>query len=96
MNTQKTTICIFCLKVEVLRMNHRQWKKSYTKRYGIRPIIFLDKKRKDKAMSLIRAWKEIASNIHIPDGEYYRWLGEYYTNSLMIVKLDMLESWERK
>lgn len=35
-------------------MNHRRWKKSYKKRYGIRPIIFLDKKRKDKAMAMIR------------------------------------------
>lgn len=76
-------------------MNHKKWKKAYKKRYGIRPIIFLDKKRKDKAMSLIRDWKKIATNIHIPDDEYYIWLGEYYTHSQIIVKIDMLEAWER-
>ena len=77
-------------------MNHRNWKKAYKKRYGIRPIIFLDKKRKDKAMSLIRAWKEKATNIHISDDEYYGWLGEYYTDSTIDNKRSMLEAWERE
>lgn len=75
-------------------MNHRKWKKEYRKRYGIRPIIFLDKKHKDKAMSLIRDWKKMATNIHIPDDEYYGWLGEYYTHSSISAKLDMLDAWE--
>ena len=77
-------------------MNHRNWKKAYKKRYGIRPIIFLDKKRKDKAMSLIRSWKEKATNIHIPDDEYYMLLGEYYTDSTIDNKRSMLEAWERE
>lgn len=77
-------------------MNHRKWKKSYKKRYGIRPIIFLDKKRKDKAMSLIRDWKKIATNIYIQDDEYYMLLGEYYTDSTIDNKRSMLEAWERE
>ena len=77
-------------------MNHRKWKKAYKKRYGIRPIIFLDNKRKDKAMSLIRAWKEKSTNIHITDDEYYMLLGEYYTDSTIDNKRSMLEAWERE
>lgn len=77
-------------------MNHRQWKKNYTKRYGIRPIIFLDKKRKDKAMRFIRAWKSGKEHIYIPDDEYYKALGEYYTDSTIDNKRSMFEAWERK
>lgn len=77
-------------------MNHRKWKKAYKKKYGIRPIIFLDKKRKDKAISLICDWKKIATNIYIQDDEYYMLLGEYYTDSTIDNKRSMLEAWERE
>ena len=77
-------------------MNHRKWKKAYKKRYGIRPIIFLDKKLKDKAMSLICDWEKIATNIYIQDDEYYMLLGEYYTDSTIDNKRSMLEAWERE
>lgn len=76
-------------------MNHRQRKKNYTKRYGIRPIIFLDKKRKDKAMSLIRAWMNSKGIVYIPDDEHYKTVVEYYENSTISQKRLIL-AWERK
>ena len=47
-------------------------------------------------MSLICDWKKIATNIYIPDDEYYMLLGEYYTDSTIDNKRSMLEAWERE
>lgn len=61
-------------------MNHRRWKKSYKKRYGIRPIIFLDKKRKDKAMAMIRDHISQVT-IYTLENQYYWELGCYYNET---------------
>ncbi len=74
-------------------MNHRKWKKEYKKRHGIRPIIFLDKKRKDKAMSLIRDYMSQVT-IHMTEDQYYREIGCYYNETSMDSKKSMLKAWE--
>lgn len=74
-------------------MNHRKWKKAYKKRHGIRPIIFLDKKRKDKAMSLICDYMSQVT-IYTPENQYYRELGFYYTETSIDSKKTMLKAWE--
>ena len=74
-------------------MNHRKWKKAYKKRYGIRPIIFLDKKRKDKAMDMIRDYMSKVT-IYTPENQYYRELGCYYNETSLDSKKSMLKAWE--
>ena len=74
-------------------MNHRKWKKAYKKRYGIRPIIFLDKKHKDKAMFLIRDYMSQVT-IYTPENQYYRELGCYYTETSLDSKKTMIKAWE--
>lgn len=74
-------------------MNHRKWKKAYKKRYGIRPIIFLDKKRKDNAMAMIRDYMSQVT-IYTPENQYYRELGCYYTETSLGSKKSMLKAWE--
>lgn len=72
-------------------MNHRRWKKAYKKRFGIRPIIFLDKKRKNKAMAMIYMSQV---TIYTPENQYYRELGCYYTETSLDNKETMLKAWE--
>lgn len=74
-------------------MNHRRWKKAYKKRCGIRPIIFLDKKRKDKAMAMIRDYMS-QTTIRITENQYYWELGCYYNETSMDNKRTMLRAWE--
>lgn len=74
-------------------MNHRKWKKAYKKRYGIRPIIFLDKKRKDNAMAMIRDYMSQVT-IYTPENQYYWELGCYYTETSLGSKKTMLKAWE--
>ncbi len=74
-------------------MNHRKWKKAYKKRYGIRPIIFLDKKHKDKAMAMIRDYMSQVT-IYTQENQYYRELGCYYTETSLDSKKTMLKAWE--
>lgn len=74
-------------------MNHRKWKKAYKKRYGIRPIIFLDKKRKDKAMAMIRDYMSKVT-IYTTENQYYRELGCYYNETSIDRKKTMLKAWE--
>ena len=74
-------------------MNHRKWKKSYKKWYGIRPIIFLDKKRKDKAMAMIRDYMSKVT-IYTPENQYYLELGRYYNETSIDSKKSMLKAWE--
>lgn len=74
-------------------MNHRKWKKAYKKRCGIRPIIFLNKKRKDKAMAMIRDYMSQVT-IYMHENQYYRELGCYYTETSLDSKKTMLKAWE--
>ena len=74
-------------------MNHRKWKKAYKKRYGIRPIIFLDKKQKDKAMAMIRDYMSQVT-IYTPENRYYLELGCYYNETSIDSKKSMLKAWE--
>ena len=74
-------------------MNHRKWKKAYKKRYGIRPIIFLDKRRKDKAMAMIRDYMSQVT-IYTPENLYYLELGCYYNETSVDSKKSMLKAWE--
>ena len=74
-------------------MNHRNWKKAYKKRYGIRPIIFLDKKNKEKAMDMIRDDMSHVT-IYTPENQYYREIGCYYNETSLDRKKTMLKAWE--
>ena len=76
-------------------MNHRNWKKAYKKRYGIRPIIFLDKKNKEKAMAMIRDYMSQVT-IYTTENQYYRELGCYYSETSIDIKKSMLKAWERE